>query len=80
MEQNQVFKLNDDEVFILDRSQSKRIAQLKIDRNIEIYSAVKGKYKVVEWEHQYVIGSTLIVYLMLFNTAWISKEFMTEQS
>lgn len=53
MEQNQVFKLNDDEVFILDRSQSKRIAQLKIDRNIEIYSAVKGKYKVVEWEHQY---------------------------
>ena len=48
MEQNQVFKLNDDEVFILDRSQSKRIAQLKIDRNIEIYSAVKGKYKVVE--------------------------------
>ena len=24
MEQNQVFKLNDDEVFILDRSQSKR--------------------------------------------------------
>ena len=39
MEQNQVFKLNDDEVFILDRSQSKRIAQLKIDRNIEIYSS-----------------------------------------
>ncbi len=46
-----VFKLNDEEMFILDRTQGKRIAQLKIDRNVEIYSAAKGKYLVVEWEH-----------------------------
>ena len=48
-----LFSLNNEEWFILDRSKSKRLAQLKVDRNIEIYGAVKGKYKVVEWEHQY---------------------------
>ena len=48
---NDEFKLNDEEMFILDRTHGKRIAQLKIDRNVEIYSAAKGKYLVVEWEH-----------------------------
>ena len=48
----------DEELFILDRSQEaekkyKRIASLRIDRNIEIYSQPKGRFKVVEWEHQY---------------------------
>ena len=39
--------------FILDRTNDKRVASLRIDRNIEIYSVSKGRFKVVEWEHQY---------------------------
>ena len=41
----------DEEIFTLDRTKDKRIAQLNIDRNVEIYTAPKGKFLVVEWEH-----------------------------
>ena len=41
----------DEEMFTLDRTGDKRIAQLNIDRNVEIYTAPKGKFLVVEWEH-----------------------------
>tara|TARA_R100001510_G_scaffold23933_1_gene21052 strand:+ start:213 stop:473 length:261 start_codon:yes stop_codon:yes gene_type:complete len=43
----------DEEMFTLDRTGDKRIAQLNIDRNVEIYTASKGKFLVVEWEHGY---------------------------
>jgi hypothetical protein len=43
----------DKDIFILDTTHDKRVASLRIDRNIEIYSASKGRFKVVEWEHQY---------------------------
>ena len=43
-------KINE-EIFTLDRTKDKRIAQLNIDRNVEIYTAPKGKFLVVEWEH-----------------------------
>ena len=41
----------DEEIFTLDRTKDKRIAQLNIDRNVEIYTAPKGKFLVIEWEH-----------------------------
>ena len=41
----------DEEIFTLDRTKDKRIAQLNIDRNVEIYTAPKGKFLVVECEH-----------------------------
>ena len=41
----------DEEIFTLDRTKDKRIAQLNIDRNVEIYTAPKRKFFVVEWEH-----------------------------
>ena len=43
----------DKDIFILDTTHDKRVASLRIDRNIEIYSVSKGRFKVVEWEHQY---------------------------
>ena len=43
----------DEELFILDTTKDKKVASLRIDRNIEIYSASKGRFKVVEWEHEY---------------------------
>ena len=38
--------------FILDRTNDKRVASLRIDRNIEIYSVSKGRFKVVEWGNE----------------------------
>ena len=66
-----VFKLNDEEMFILDNSKGRRIAQLKIDRNVEIYGPTKGKYTVVEWEHGFCQRHT-------FNTLSAAIEHCVE--